>query len=368
MRKSLGLAKGAAKRLAGKYDATKHTGAPEKIQPFKPSTAALLEKASRKAPELTLAVNHMPDAWKDHNPHLIHGLKPAGIESLGSGDNLTPNVRLAANKHDPDLHVVVKPGLDGDQLGDIHSSLPNSHFGEYSTAHREAAYHRLADKFFGMGKYVPETTIFEHPETKQAHSAQRFIPNTEPFAMMSHNESKDWMDQHVGTADTQKLGIMNTLLGNNDRHRYNILAGHDNKLHMIDHGFTFDYGHRFAHLTPQYLHRDHLEGSLTPETHKWIDSLNPEDFKEHLARTGMPPKLAAIAYGRLWELQRWSKRERQRQASGQQEGSGKLGNGLQLMRLHHFNHDTGAQPDVNRMEAQRARLEDATEILPPKGK
>lgn len=265
-------------------------------------------------PDLVLDSSHLHPSYANHHPDLVDGLKPDEHHGHISEDTITEGVRVGQHtKHN--TKVVVKPPLDFEKILDNSGdegmgTAKHDHFGnpDFTTAHREAAYHKLADGFFGMGKYVPRTTLFNHPNG-ETHSAQEFIPGTKDFGSMGYGDREDWFRAHVGQHDTERLAIMNTILGNGDRHPGNALyKPTSNTLHLIDHGGTFDYGHAFHNPVPFYQHGLNDTAPATPETHAWVQSLSPKKFQEHLAATGAPPELAAIAVNRLKEVQRWSKK------------------------------------------------------------
>src|SRR5690606_23121871 len=119
----------------------------------------------------------------------------------------------------------------------------------FTTAHREALYHLLADKFFKLGDYVPRTTVFKHPFTEQAHSAMEYVKGAKKYRTPSQLEAiKNPEDLH-------KLAIMDFILGNNDRHQGNIIFTKDGDIRLIDHGMTFDYGKAFSAEIPVYATR-----------------------------------------------------------------------------------------------------------------
>jgi hypothetical protein len=151
-----------------------------------------------------------------------------------------------------------------------------------------------------MGKYVPTTSVV-HDKTENDHgssgnhySVMEMIPNARHFegskADVKHlTAAKD-------SGDLDKLAIMNLLLGNTDRHGGNYMIS-PKGVHMIDHGFTFDFHGQSGreHVTPRYLtvangHRhpdgewlpsnDIDEVEAHPEAVKWLSSLDPKQFQK----------------------------------------------------------------------------------------
>jgi hypothetical protein len=169
-------------------------------------------------------------------------------------------------------------------------------------------YHQLADKVFGLGEYIPKTTIFNHPFTNIPHSAMEFISQAKKF--------KD-IEQLKGVKNPQdlyKLGVMDTILGNNDRHRGNVLFTKDGDIRLIDHGMTFDYNNLFSVGTPSYLEHIRKE-TIPPEVHSWIKDIDPKKMIRYLIHRGAPDFITKNALKRLLEVQRWSEFNRLRRGS-----------------------------------------------------
>lgn len=306
---------------------------------------------------ITLDESHIPDYYKSHNPHLVVGMMP-DTQEFPNDSSLTPGIRIGHHTTDPNLKVIVKPPLSPKEYEMVSYRFEdprhNHHIDpDFTSTHREVAYHILADKFFGLGKYVPETSAFVHPKNNKLHSVHRFIPNTQPLSI---SERRDFSS--VSNSDLQKMAIMNAILGNNDRHGGNVLVGHDNSFHLIDHGATFDYGEMFHNSVPAYIWNMLREGAdIEPPVHQWIDSLKTSAMKNHLARANVPPTLAAIAVNRLKELKSWSKKQRQKQLARKQDHSGKLKQALSMATLHGLN-EHGELSAPEKIAQWRKQIED----------
>lgn len=327
-------------------------------------------------PDLVLSKDHIPDLWKDHHSDLIDGLAPDTSErDVERG--VTPNIRVAEHSRHP-ISALIKQPLSESQYKEVEPDLgSHGHFldEDFTSSHREAVYHRLADKFFGMGDFVPRTTVFKHPKTGTIHSAQEFLPDTKSYyaevAAQPNAERKEFLAQTNGTENIQKLAIMNAILGNNDRHAGNVLLDKNNKIKLIDHGLTMDYGYdpsrRWLGNSPVDTKGPHyaqpfLNDGVHPQTHQWLDSLEPKSMAEHMAASGVPPKLAAVAVNRLAEVKKWSKHERSRHRDGKQEHQGRLQTALSVSTAHRLNEHGVLRPSEE-VDTDRKQFYAATDKL-----
>lgn len=171
---------------------------------------------------------------------------------------------------------------------------------EFGPAHREAAFYRLADGVFGLGEYVPPTTVFKHPVTGKWHSAQQKVEGEHySRTSMFHKES---LGQMARTGLLDKLTLMDMVLGHFDRHTENGLISSDGrKLHLIDNGLAFPPktpGHpeAFVPMVSEYWKaaNKYNDGDqwytrpLHPDALQWVESLNPQKLAEKMDRLGVP--------------------------------------------------------------------------------
>jgi len=261
-------------------------------------------------PDIILGPEHIPRHWRNHNYDLINGLLPDQLHGDINTDSVTPGVRHAKHSNPEHPGAIVKPPLPDYIFRDIGSTDNNPHFlnPDFTTSHREAAYHKMAEHVFGLGEFVPRTALFNHPTDGRPHSAQEFVPNTESYASIDKNDR----DGVIPVSVSQKLAIMNGILGNNDRHAHNVLITQDGAPKLIDNGLSFDYGGRplGGHKIPCYA-KYTKNIPISPITHAWIDSLDPEKMKQHLAEAQVPSNLSAVAVNRLNEVKNYSKKLRE---------------------------------------------------------
>jgi hypothetical protein len=270
-----------------------------------------------------VGANNLEKGWEQHNPDLIEGIQPdktlqsspetlsrwisfAGVE----GDE-TPRVLVkAALKYKPPTTTEIKEA--GKYAGAAEERIQhfvknpgffNSfyHDPNFSSAHREAAYQRVADSIFGLGQYVPRTTVFRHPLTNEPWSAMEFIKG----ARRVHDHESQ-LKRPRENGDLHKLAIMNMILGNNDRHDTNYMVDSAGQLKLIDHGITFDYSHVGQNPLPHYA-TDIWDKKIPESVHRWLWDIDQTKLANVLKDSGAPHDLVLIALGRLADAREWSK-------------------------------------------------------------
>jgi len=272
------------------------------------------------------ATKHAEKGWENHHSDLIHGLVPD--KTLQAPPNTVSSfISFAGVKGDTTPRVVAKeslrnwerrakprpekePSLD-EKAEDHQESRKISFFDspQFSTAHREAAYAKLAHNIFNLGEYVPRTTVFRHPLSDRPWSAMEFIPGATPITP----ETRDADLKHLKeNGDLYKLAIMNMVLGNNDRHMNNILKDPSGRIHLIDHGLTFDYGNQVRTASiPKYIHDRHNNYSLldddVPESvHHWLQSIDIPKLANSMHEMRIPHDIIMNASQRLADARGWS--------------------------------------------------------------
>lgn len=209
-------------------------------------------------------------------------------------------------------NIITKPPIAA--FRDIHSH-PVSDFNDpnFTSSHREPAYKHAAEEYFGMHGFIPRTTAFNHPgdgEEGEVHSAMEMIPGAEHIEPAHLQDSlKKWREN----GDLFKLGAMNMVLGNHDRHGENImtsgrsLTGAPENLHLIDHGASFDYDHVVTNTDPRYT--DHIKDVDVPShVHEWIGNYlsSPHELSDLLGNHGAPDSVKNTALNRASILKAWS--------------------------------------------------------------
>ena len=267
------------------------------------------------------ASKHMEKGWEDHNKDLVHGLVPDRTIVAPPSGTITKWLSFAGRKGDNSPRVLAKEAVHSlDHERDWNpkeggGTAEESYFDHptFNTAHREGAYSKLAHDFFGMGDYVPKTAVFRHPLSDKTWSAQEFIPGGKHIDDDTNLQSQ--FAHMNGTGDLPKLALMNTILGNRDRHGGNMMFDKDNKVKLVDNGLSFDYNNVVSGKMPAYV--EHHSGTGKPQqltneevpedTRKWLRGLKGDELHDHLIKMGAPPQVAKIAKERLELAQNWDK-------------------------------------------------------------
>lgn len=230
----------------------------------------------------------------DFMPHnadqkkLVHGIDIN--DTKDTGDGITSQVGLSGfGKNARGQGVIVKSRLTDRQVdGDAFEDPMGEHYKSFTTAQREGLYHNLAHHL-GLGKYVPTTSVVHDKQDKDSHGAagnhysvMERVKDGEHYSN-EDDSHRDALSEAYDSGDLHKLGIMNSILGNSDRHGSNFLMS-PKGLHLIDHGMTFDYHNSNRDLSfPDYLDtaikndgKRRSQDTIHPEAVNWLKSINPE--------------------------------------------------------------------------------------------
>lgn len=263
-------------------------------------------KNYHKSPDIDLArvnkADHSAENWEDHNSDVYDNLI-VGYPSQKMGKGV-----MGAAMHGKKVGektAIVKPGLqESALLHDIASYPNNEHFldNNFTPAHREAAYHFLADRIFKLGDYVPKTSVFKHPFVDDHYSAQEVIPDASPARDLDYRQ----LSGVKNPEDLFKLALMDGVLANHDRHGGNYLFTRDGDIRLIDNGFSFDFGHAFSVPQPRYATQI-WSNSVPKSTHKWIQELDTARLKKAMESRKFPEKVIDQVMKRFEKLRQWSK-------------------------------------------------------------
>lgn len=245
-------------------------------------------------------INLSPEAQK-----LVHGME-LDPKKAKSKKHLGTNTQAYWTTNPAGQTVFVKPDVANERFGD---------------SAREVAYYNTAKDFFGLGHYLPTTAAVRHPQTGQIHTITEAVPgeHTEVQAWTNKIPSKQ---EHVNTlsklgdaGELDKLGLMDTILHNTDRHHQNYLYTPEGGIKLLDHGQAFGEGpHETMDNEPDYLekydaikklqsHGAQEDAPIHPATAQWLASLNPIQLKRTLRKSGVPLAHAAESVRRLQAIQ-----------------------------------------------------------------
>jgi hypothetical protein len=269
----------------------------------------------KKSPAVVDSVEHaIPEyTWNPAQHALVHGMDLGGNslhpadERLGNGANEGTARWMTAGNGAPAY---------------VKSSDP------YDTPQREALYHNIAHQFFGLGHYVPTTALVKHPASGRLLSVQERVQGgehveTTPIESNFFSDGGFWdaraphqreaITKLGDSGELDKLGLMNVLLGNEDRHPANFLYHPETGVKLIDHGHAL--GREGAWRIPSYLHMYHhaknpeghktgnmMDRPLHPAAVKWAQSLDPQALRAAFLKHNAPHEFYELPVKRLKAL------------------------------------------------------------------
>lgn len=263
-------------------------------------------------PVFTKADTYANLEHNDDQKNLIHGInlrKVSTKDSVGDEGSTGEFTISGRTKNAKGVKAQVKGRISDE---DLHRYFPKLHTPslkehmKFTTAHREALYHNLANHI-GMGNFVPTTSVIHDKKNKthgkegDFYSAMKIIPNAEHYEWDNENHETT-VNHHYHRGDLHKLAIMNTLFGNTDRHGGNFMISPEG-IHMIDHGLTFDFSGGASGrdvFTPRYLqeaHRqkdmDETEDYTNPKAKEWLNSIKSADLLKFFKKNKVPAKISS---------------------------------------------------------------------------
>lgn len=182
---------------------------------------------------------------------------------------------------------------------------------EIGEPHMEATYHNLARDFFGMGKYLPKVAAVHHPGTGQAHAIIEHVPG-EHFDH-EDQEHQATLKAHAENGELDKMGLMNMIMGNYDRHWGNWLMDRNKGIKLIDHNVMMPGDGFVDPDPPNYWKAMHELGGTAHDPHMtalhpaavdWAQKLDPKELTAQLQRHGVPRDDIHHAEQKLKALQR----------------------------------------------------------------
>lgn len=222
-------------------------------------------------------------------------------------------------KNDAGQHVLVKNPRSGAGLDDeISAGRP------HDNAQASTHYYHLANEVFGMGKHVPITNYFQHRDlypphfspgapwsSGKYHQAMEIVPKSKALIMANSKDRNKLKAHHDETGEDHKLMMMDSILGNIDRHVGNVLIHPKGHLVNIDNDLAFSPPHQSI---PSYIGNPEdndeeagLVDKLHPKAIEWINSIDPKNLAGKMLDQGHPPATVRSAVGGLKMWQRLSK-------------------------------------------------------------
>lgn len=212
---------------------------------------------------------------------LIHGIDLASGTPEESGT--TEGSSWVSNPSNKSM--IIKPASGAEEGNREHQDeIGLNKPDRLNSARREVLFHNMAHHL-GLGNYVPTTAGFE--KNGEDYSAQEKVDgtNTRFLHYSKHKHYKQALKDMHDSGDLHKMAIFDMLMGNNDRHKGNVmLNSKEPKLHMIDNGRSIDYRNDEPNA-PSYLRdaEEHLGSSaIHPKAAEWLNSLSKEDVTNML--------------------------------------------------------------------------------------
>lgn len=241
-------------------------------------------------------VNLHPDAKK-----MVHGL------------DLSPSLALAQKHKSTNSEAFWTKNSAGNKL----FVKPEAELSNFGDSEKESAYHNLAKDFFGLGKYVATTASVMHPKTGKMHT---IVESVDGEHSQDNKNGLPKSQKHINTlnklgeaGELDKMGLMDYLLGNDDRHQYNYMFSNDDSIKLFDHGLTFNHQPTPPAYEPDYLEKyakivknkgqDFAKQPLHQDAQTWLQNLNPESLKRELTKNSVPPESVQEIHRRLVAMQ-----------------------------------------------------------------
>lgn len=261
-----------------------------------------------------VAVNTVLDADKhalpgyaqhDEQRALVHGLdmSPSAVLDQQPKSNGINEAKSAFRKNASTGMISWVKGCDTEPF-----SSRGSGERKFSQAEREAAFYNLAKGYFGMGHYVPPTSVVKHPVTGELHSVQAALPNADHYSS-SNPEHTTTLMNHGMTGEIDKLGAMDYILGQSDRHDGNYMMSENSpNLHLIDNGYAFAARPTHAGWRPGYLSEYNLLRNTNmrrfhPEAGRWLLGLDPNSLEQEMHKLSIPESYRKESVRRLAHMQ-----------------------------------------------------------------
>jgi len=187
-------------------------------------------------------------------------------------------VYFVKNSEDEGVFGVFKPAEEEafapenrkDRIGNLNEESPlksGAYVGE--AFKKEVAAYLLDHDGFAR---VPETKLISMQTSEsdaKLGSLQRFVKN--------EGSSEDFSPSKFSVRDVHAIGLLDTRIGNLDRHSGNLLAvpfGKDLSLVPIDHGFSLPDYRKMKDITFDWLSWKQASSPFSDETKQYIDSLD----------------------------------------------------------------------------------------------
>jgi hypothetical protein len=256
----------------------------------------------RNLSDYPITEDDIPILWADLNTDISIGLDFS--KALYIGGNTTQHVYKVFNPKTNEF-AICKPQFQAAPYYK-HSGNPQKYSYIYDpsfgSAQREAVFGELAHKVFGLGKYVPRSSVFLLNNV--LYSAIKFVPGDLYKDLFP--ECPNFLKTDANTL--QLLAVMDVVLGNSDRHAGNIIV-EDGDIKLIDNSFAFDFSQTFGYYVPKYVRDDVCDKVYDKVLAKTVlDKIMSWDYRELreiLKKRGAPEFIIDYTVCRLFAAKSW---------------------------------------------------------------
>lgn len=283
----------------------------EELALKKSSTTKLIRVGAQHSPN-----RHANDAQKKLVEGLYFDPKKTPKEYLpGHGEYTNALHKL---KNDAGQNVLVKNPRSGAGMEDEISSSRGM-----DNAQAATHYYHLANEVFGLGQHVPVTNYFKHDKivpvgegipkgskwgSGEHHQVMEIIPRAKTGFTLSLPDIKKLEKRHEETGELHKLMMMDTILGNTDRHDGNYLLHPKGHVVGIDNDLAFSHAENAGGRVPAYVGDEGSQRPLHPEAANWIKGIDPKHLAGKMLDQGHHPSTIKASLAALKTFQRMADR------------------------------------------------------------
>lgn len=170
---------------------------------------------------------------------------------------------------------------------DVIVKVPAKNKAGMDGAHAASTYYQTAKDVFGMQDSVPVTSHFTHDKLPREDAETSHMAIERRQGVKSPYDPSVSLGQAVETSaktgEFYKLGLLDSILGIQDRHLGNIMIGKDGKILHTDNESAFSYPPGMRPLVPTELY----DKPVPPEVDQWLQGIDPRLLIHRLSRAGL---------------------------------------------------------------------------------
>lgn len=179
---------------------------------------------------------------------------------------------------------------------------------------QEGLFYNLASSIFGLGHYVPLTSVFRHP-TGISIAISRGITGArnlgtffqrEKFRQIPVSRAAKSLLKMGNTDELDKMMAMDLALGHGDRNSGSVVLDKSNKLWLVDNGHILQkpsmpaYMHYFGEVSGKDISNEPVSNNFG----KWMQSVSPSKMVKEMRYAKVPESKISSASKRLVGMQK----------------------------------------------------------------